>query len=497
MSISAAPIAQPKIALRISLPVWAGLGVYVLLMLAGDRLLNDPDTYWQVKVGQWILDSGSLPRTDSFSFTMTGQPWISTQWLAQTIYAIVFGAFGWTGLVVLTSASVALTFALLARFLCDRLQNAPALILLLCVFAIGAPHFLARPHTLALPVMVAWVAGLMEVAERRHAPSPSLLSIWLLPLMVLWANLHGSFILGLALVGPIALEAPWNVQPSNRKECALRWFGFWLAAVLAACLTPYGWNSLLAAQKILSLGQALSLIAEWRPVDLSKWEGLQLCLFAGFGGILLMRARFSPARILLLLGLFYMALSHSRNVDVFALLSPVILATPLAANLEGARKFEKASSAQSRWNIFSVMAVAASVCVFTFAIASMRRYSPPVATSPAAAIAVLQERKVSRVFNDYDFGGYLIWAGIPTFIDGRTELFGENFMVRNDEATSLKNPDMLLEMLRTYNIEATLLHRTTPAVHLLDRLDGWTRIHTDDAVVVHVRTGSGRGIDPR
>ncbi len=490
MSISAALLARPKIALRIGLPAAVGLGVFALLMLVGDRLLNDPDTYWQIKVGQRILETGSLPHTDSFSFTMAGQPWISTQWLAQTIYAIAYGAFGWAGLVVLTAASVAVTFALLARFLCERLRSMPALILLLCAFAIGAPHFLARPHTMALPAMVAWFAGLIGAAERRHAPS-----FWLLPLMTLWANLHGSFVLGLALVGPVALEALWNAEPSMHGKSALRWVLFLLAAVLAACLTPYGWDSLLAAKKILSLGPALSLIAEWRPVGLSTWEGFQLCLFAGLGGVVLMRTRFAPARILLLLGFFYMALSHSRNVDVFALLAPIVLAAPLAARFGGADKSEVRDTRSPRWPSLAMAAIL--VCTLTFGIASIRRYSPPAATSPAAAIAVLQARKISRVFNDYDFGGYLISAGMPTFIDGRTELFGEDFMVRVDEATSLKNPDALLDMLHTYNIEATLLHKATPAVRLLDQSDGWARIYADDMVVVHARVDSGTNINSR
>ncbi len=86
---------------------------------------------------------------------------------------------------------------------------------------------------------------------------------------------------------------------------------------------------------------------------------------------------------------------------------------------------------------------------------------------------------------------------MPTFIDGRTELFGENFMVQNDDATSLKNPETFLKMLRTYNIEATLLYRTTLAVRLLDQLDGWARIYADDAVVVHARIDRGPNINLR
>ena len=69
------------------LPLWVGVGIYALFLLAGNRLLIDPDTMWQITVGQWILDHRAVPQTDVYSFTMRGQPWISTQWLAQVLYA--------------------------------------------------------------------------------------------------------------------------------------------------------------------------------------------------------------------------------------------------------------------------------------------------------------------------------------------------------------------------------------------------------------------------
>jgi hypothetical protein len=96
---------------RGSLPLWVGIGVYALLVLAGDRLLIDPDTRWQITVGQWILDHRAVPVTDVYSFTMRGQPWISTQWLAQVMYALAYAVAGWAGPVVLAASAIAATFA--------------------------------------------------------------------------------------------------------------------------------------------------------------------------------------------------------------------------------------------------------------------------------------------------------------------------------------------------------------------------------------------------
>ena len=99
------------------LPLWVGVGIYALFLLAGNRLLIDPDTLWQITVGQWILDHRAVPETDVFSFTMRGQPWISTQWLAQVLFARTYALFGWSGPVVLSAAAIAATFALFTKFL--------------------------------------------------------------------------------------------------------------------------------------------------------------------------------------------------------------------------------------------------------------------------------------------------------------------------------------------------------------------------------------------
>src|SRR5260370_18599681 len=104
----------------------------------------------------------------------------------------------------------------------------------------SATHFLARPHMLAFPAMVAFIGGLMVAADRRDHPS------WLLlPVLALWANLHGGFVLGLALIGPIGLEAIWCCEPGRRVALAARWALFRLAAVVPSCCPPYRWYTLL------------------------------------------------------------------------------------------------------------------------------------------------------------------------------------------------------------------------------------------------------------
>jgi hypothetical protein len=117
-------------------------------------------------------------------------------------------------------------------------------------------------------------------------------------------------------------------------------------------------------------------------------------------------------------------------------------------------------------------------------------YQPAARMTPAAAVAALKSANAGPVLNDYNFGGYLVFAGIPTFIDGRSELYGSQFVARYNRALSLADVDDFIKLLDEYKLDSTLLEPSTPAVKLLDRLPGWQRVYTDGVAVVHKRLSS-------
>ena len=102
-------------------------------------------------------------------------------------------------------------------------------------------------------------------------------------------------------------------------------------------------------------------------------------------------------------------------------------------------------------------------------------------------MVALKKLNLARVFNDYDFGGYLISSGVATFIDGRTELYGEKFFVDHNAASGLMEPENLFRLLEDYKIEATLMRTQSAATKLLDHLDGWQKVYADDIATIHVR----------
>lgn len=466
-------------AARVPAWLWIGAGVLLLLLVRGNALLNDPDIFWQIRMGQWIVEHGALPHTDVYSFTKAGAPWISSSWLSQVLFAKAYAAGGWSGVVVLAALAIAATFALLVHALCRLVSPVHASVAGCVALALAAPHLVARPHVVALPVMVTWMAALIAASERRRPPS-----FWLLPLMTLWANLHGGFILGLALIAPVLLDALWNADVRQRYRLAARWIVFGLAALLAACVTPYGWESLLAAKSIVDLGPLLPLIAEWAQPSFARFSVFEGVILLGIGVALWRGVTLPPPRILLVLLFLHMALGHVRNIEVFALLTPLVLAAPLMQQF-GTRDGRAAQA--SRRNGFALVVAVPLAAMIIAGVVSSLRFRPNAETMPVAAVAALKRHQAARVFNDYDFGGYLIWAGVAPFVDGRTELYGRQFGAEVFAAQSLRRPDLLLSLLDRYRIDSTLLPSASAAVLLMDRLDGWRRAYADDIAVVHLR----------
>ena len=471
-------VAVKPLPIRAAMPWLVGAGVYALLLALAPHLLNDPDTYWHIAAGRWIAAHGAVPRVDPFSFTMQGAPWVDFEWLAQLVYAGAFAIAGWTGVVVLAAAAVALAFGLLTRFLLRELPPAPAFMLVLAALSLAAPHTLARPHALVLPLMVAWTAALVGTSDRRAGPPYAAL-----PLLVLWANLHGSVIVGIGLIGPAVLEALVQADRRGaRPGIILRWLPFTALALIAACVTPYGPQSLLVPLKTLGLGEALNTIGEWRARDFGHFGAFEALLLLGI--FVLSRGTKIPAvRMLVVLGLLHLAFAHTRNADLVAMLAPLYLAQPLA------RRFGGATDAHKSVPALGVAGIALAAVVAATALTGLRPIAPDARNTPEAAIVAGGLAKAGPVLNDYNFGGYLIYKGIAPFIDGRGEIYGAQFIAQYNRAIALADLPGFLALLDRYRIRATLLAPDTPAVALLDRLPGWKRIYADEIAVVHERRG--------
>jgi len=436
-------------------------------------ILNDGDTFWHIAAGRWMVDHHAVPGGDPFSFTFAGQPWITHEWLSEVAMAAAWRAAGWGGVMLLTGLAVAALAAVSGAWLLRWLNPLPATGTLVVGLACIAPGMLARPHLLALPVAAVWTIELLKAREAGRAPS-----LWLVALMIAWANLHSSFIVGLGLAAAFALESTLDLK-AWRWRTLRGWAEFVGLSVLAALVTPNGLDGLAFPLKVLNM-KVLPAITEWLPPDFMQLSPLEIALLAGIFAAFWLGVRMSAVRALILIGLVHMSLQHVRQEAMLGALAPLILAEPLG------RALGRSAGAQPiRWRMPLPQAALGGALIAALLVGrvalQVQRVDGP--TAPVTALAhVPPQLRAQPVLNDYDFGGYLIFSGVRPYIDGRADMYGDDFVAADE---SLQNGDAaaLTDALKRYRIQWAILKPSLPVAAELEA-SGWTRLYADKYAVV-------------
>ncbi len=465
----------------------AGAAAIILVAVAAfsQRVFIDGDTNWHVAAGRWILARRTVPTTDPFSFTWAGKPWIAHEWGSEVLMALAWLAAGWGGVVLLIGVCAGLAYAMIAAEL--RLWMGPVaqIVGLALSFAVLQPFLYARPHIIALPALVFWTRSLL--AARRRGKSPPL---ELAPLMIVWANLHASFIFGLAIIAPFALEA--LIEARDRMRVVWGWGLFGVVAAAFSLATPQGFAGVVFPFMVLGM-KVLPNILEWRGAnfqDLSLFEAALLTtLFLG----LWRGVRVPPLRLLLLVALIHMALQHVRQEAVLGALAPLLLAEPFGRALQPGltdTRIALPTGWKPPWRIPSP-ALAAGLAAALAGVAAVRLAIPlervDNANVPVSAMAHVPAALLTQpVFNEYAFGGYLIFKGVKPYIDGRADMYGDAFVNEYLAVAGGAEPD-LDNTFKRWNIRWTILGAHEPLVAVLDRRPGWRRIYADAYAVVQAR----------
>ena len=271
--------------------------------------------------------------------------------------------------------------------------------------------------------------------------------------------------LGLMLAGAFALEAVVGARDAaERRALFIAWAKFGVAALLVACITPYGPESILVTSRIFGLGDALSVIAEWRAPDFQKQPMQELVLLVALYLALSRGLKLPLIRLLIVLGLVHLFLRYARNAELLAMLAPLVIAPLLARQFPAIAAEPQAGGPLQRARRGRPVRAALAALPRARRPAGGRadRASPasrrrPTTRRGRGRLRARRRPQGQRVFNHYGFGGYLISAGIPTFIDGRGELYGGDFIKRYVEAVSLRGEEPLEALLDRYAIDWTLL----------------------------------------
>lgn len=459
---------------RIALPALAAFAAFAFMLIV-PFALNDGDTGWHLATGRWIAAHVRVPTTDPFSFTAQGRPWVAHEWLADLAMYAAWRAAGWSGLIILVGVALAALFAIVARELTRWLSPRATLAALLLLATGLLPSMLARPHLLALPVLALWTVTLLRAREADRAPPLAAAA-----LMLLWANMHGSFVFGLALAAVFAFEALLTV--TDRRRTILHWGAFGLASGIAALLTPAGVHGLLFPFYVNGLA-LLPYLNEWQPADFTSFSGFELILLVTLFALLVRPTRIPPIRLLLLLYMLHLSLQHTRQEIILVTVGALLLAEPLG------RAWNRTPQPAGSWR--EARPILAILAVLTLALATYRLFDPVVRRDspgvPATALAHLPPAlRAQPVFNEYSFGGSLILAGIRPYIDGRSDMYGDAFTIdyfriAKGDAARFRSADA------RWRFGWTILPPKNSINRLLDADPAWRRAYADDTAVIHVR----------
>jgi len=431
-----------------------------------DRTFGDGDTAWHIAVGRWIFEHGRIPTTDPFSFTAFGKPWVAMEWPADLLFAGAYHVAGYAGLAAVVSAAVIALNAILLIYLRSRVGPIGLTIAIIGMDIILSGFLLARPHVLVWPLVAAWTVLLARSIETGRPPP-----LWTALLLTLWANLHGSFPIAAVIGGFMALDALIAAQWKTLKQ----WLIFGAVCLVAVCLQVNGIAGILQPFHVAGL-DTLHLINEWLPTTTKNTPQFYGMLLLTLGLILWRGVRIPIGQLLLLLVMLFLAFSQLRHQSWLAIVAAVIIPPLLGSPKKSAGK--------------SLPILAAAVPLL-LARALWPLNPPETVSNPGGLLAhVPAELKSQPVFNEYSFGGPLILAGIRPYIDGRSEMYGDDFMTDYTEIAK-GDWDRFERAVKRYDIRWTILPQGELKLRQqLDKSPQWRRIYADQVGVIHVRTES-------
>ncbi len=476
--------------------LWVFVAVALPILPALAAGISTVDLAYHLRAGGELLDTGRIPMADTYTFTLDGAPWLNQQWGAQGILAAVFRLGGWTGLAVLravlTSVLAAIVLTACRRQGLDVRRSA---VLTLAAFVLSAVALSLRPQLFG---MVLFGLVLLLVVERRRHPR----LLWLVPPIVLvWANLHGSFFLGPAVVG-----FAWLVDLAERRAGSSRVLAVALLAALAACVTPYGPAVWLYAAGLSTNPIITEGVTEWQPTSIRTPAGLGFYLSAlAVVAILARTGRRVPWLALLwFAGFFLLGAWIVRGAAWWPTAAAVGLAGILGTGFlgSGAATVDIPDTADDRRRPLNAVLAAVLVLAAVVLLPGWRPVEPGSGApsrlldiAPSALTAAIRDvaEPGDRIFAPQPMGSWLELAvpEAPVFLDSRLELYPVS--VLNDyEAIAAGRSDWsaILDRWGVTVVVATN-ERTGGLLAQLRESEAWRSVHADDDGEVFVRTERG------
>jgi len=465
--------------------------LFLSIFVMATQGIGDPDFFWHLRTGQLIWERRSIPREDPFSYTARGQAWVAHEWLTETILFALYSLIGQKGLILAFALLITCTF-ILVYLQCEGRPWLATFVVLLASLT-SAISWGVRPQMVSLFLS----ALFLYILARKES------HLWLLPpLMALWVNLHGGYLLGLALLllhivgeGVSSLRAPKEGRHRLKKLSLV-----FLLSGGFTLINPHGWRILSYPFATLGSQAMQAYIIEWFSPDFhqAQFQPLALLILLTWLTLSLSKASVHPKDMLFLLVFGYAALRSARNVPLFAVVVAPILSNQLAYLWEGSwlqrHLSQKGKSSPNlrlcalNWFLLLLILSAGS---FKVVLSLRENESLQRQTFPVAALDYLEKEGLrGNIYNLYQWGGYLIWRLYPeeeVFIDGRADVYGDEFIEEYLEVYRVRRG--WRDILEKYEVDLVLIDRGSALATLLDEDRDWQKAYEDEVAVIFVKVG--------
>jgi len=469
--------------------------VFAFAVFFTSRPINDGDFWFHLKTGEYLFKTGTIPRTDLFSFTNYGIPWIAHGWLSGAIFYAVYSRLGFNALIIIFAILTAVAF-----WITYKRSNAHPFVrgfATLIGISTVLPNIGVRPRVFTLLLASVYLALLARYAREGKGRL-----IWsLVPLMVLWANLHGAFLIGLALIVFTIVGIPldaWLARESVRPMLPrLTVLGLiLLGCILASLINPWGVRIYSETIEILRSPVYQQVVIDWQSPNFHQPElfPLTLLVLSTIAALALSPKRVKPSELLLFLAMLYSTLKMQRNSMLLALVAVPLFADYFQNWLQSmpfGKMFDKPEShVGGRGAVLASLLLLLPLIPFGVKLKS-KIYSPPTQeqlTVPVKAVEYLKAKQITgnTLTEPNIWGGYLIWElpSNPVYIDGRG-LYPEPF-VQEYVGIILGVTDWHVPFNR-YGVRVVIIEPKSPLGLQLKDSPDWQQVYEDEMSLVFTK----------
>ncbi len=471
--------------------------LFVLALFAiAVRETLDPDMWWHLRTGEYILQAG-IPRQDVFSFTVPEHEWITHEWLSQVVMWGIYQVGGLPGLILVFAGLTTLTFWLVYLVTPGRPFLAAFVVLLAAITS--AIVWGARPQMFNLLLTAVFVF----LVERFKDGRLNRRALWLLPLLTFfWANFHSGYLVGVVLLGTYVVGSAvqqWRGGGSRTLSWAdIRFLALLTGlSFLAAGLNPNGAELWIYPFFTLGSSAMQAYIQEWHSPNFHVnifWPFVAM-LALGVLSLIFTQERPSWDELLLFGGTAAAGLLSARNIPLFAIVSAPIIGRHLLSSLggtavypllSGEKQTPPPSPAMKALN--GVILAVAVLGVLLWTVDKIGGNETAVAERyPVQAVDYLEANGLADApgYNSYNWGGYLIWRGLPVFVDGRADVYGDPFLFYYLKSFEVRKDWQA--PLAEYDVQYVLMEAGTPLTTLLQSSDQWREVYADKQAQIFLR----------